>query len=143
MIWSPLPQNGETVRAGKQSSFELEGHPTNGSEICLSYDQPRTRAATHSTDLKPARSKKTLKGGIHRLFRGKRKCGGSEWPSRYKQLYGEPNKRLLSRALKLSVQPGQSLFGALVLENSIKGPGRLHRTNLETWPSGIAKHRNG
>ena len=32
--------------------------------------------------------------------------------------------RLLSRAMKLLVQPGQSLFGTLVLENLRKGPAR-------------------
>ena len=39
--------------------------------------------------------------------------------------------RLLSRAMKLLVEPGQSLFGALALENLRKGPARLHGTNLE------------
>ena len=135
-LWSSLShKNGETVRPGKQSSFELEGHPTN---VSLSYGRPTTSAplSLFAASLKPARSqhaaKKPLKEGIPRLFRveGSVKAPSGLLDTNMDTMEGQTT--LLGRALKLPVQPGQSLFGALVLENSRKGPARLHRTNLET-----------
>jgi hypothetical protein len=125
-LWSSLShKNGETVRPEKQSSFELEGHPMAG-------QRPALRFPFRSVLKASTQPKKPLKEGIPRLFRVE---GSVEAPSGLLDTNKdsmEGQTTLLGRALKLPVQPGQSLFGALVLENSRKGPARLHRTNLET-----------